>query len=309
MSSSTKHARLNRKFDQIRRMEESGELQNKKSGNRALRKLLHNRLAIIGGVIFFIILLSCILAPVLTSYSPKAVDMKSILKPPSSEHLFGTDKIGREVFARVLYGGRMSIAIGFGSAMGCAIIGVLIGCYSAYRGGWFDSLMVRVSEVFMSVPQLILVLMLVAILGQSAKNIVIIFIICGWGSCFRMARSQVLSIREEEYVQSLKVFGLNPFVICYKHILPNALSPIIVNVTLSTAMFILEEAALSFLGLGVPLEVPTWGNILNAAQDMFTLQNNWWMWLPTGIVVSLFVMSINFMGDGIRDTTDPTQQG
>lgn len=309
MSANGKHTRLNRKFDQIRQMEESGELKNKKSGNRALRKLLNNRLAIIGGAIFLLILLACILAPLLTSYSPKTVDMKSILKAPSSAHLFGTDKIGRDVFARVLYGGRMSIAIGFGSALGCAAIGVLIGCYSAYRGGWFDSLMVRISEIFMSVPQLILVMMLVAILGQSAKNIVIIFIICGWGSCFRMARSQVLSIREEEYVQSLKVFGLNPFVICYKHILPNALSPIIVNVTLSTAMFILEEAALSFLGLGVPLEVPTWGNILNAAQDMYTLQNNWWMWLPTGIVVSLFVMSINFMGDGIRDTTDPTQQG
>lgn len=309
MSASSKNARLNRKFDQIRRMEESGELQKKKSGNRALRKLLNNRLAIIGGVIFLLILLACVAAPLLTSYSPKAVDMKSILKAPSSAHLFGTDKIGRDVFARVLYGGRMSIAIGFGSALGCAAIGVLLGCYSAYRGGWFDSLMVRISEVFMSIPQLILVMMLVAILGQSAKNIVIIFVICGWGSCFRMARSQVLSIREEEYVQSLKVFGLNPFVICYKHILPNALSPIIVNVTLSTAMFILEEAALSFLGLGVPMEIPTWGNILNAAQDMYTLQNNWWMWLPTGIVVSLFVMSINFMGDGIRDTTDPTQQG
>ncbi len=309
MSTSSKNARLNRKFDQIRRMEESGELKKKKSGNRALRKLLNNRLAIIGGVIFLLILLACIAAPLLTSYSPKAVDMKSILKAPSSAHLFGTDKIGRDVFARVLYGGRMSIAIGFGSALGCAAIGVLLGCYSAYRGGWFDSLMVRISEVFMSIPQLILVMMLVAILGQSAKNIVIIFVICGWGSCFRMARSQVLSIREEEYVQSLKVFGLNPFVICYKHILPNALSPIIVNVTLSTAMFILEEAALSFLGLGVPMEIPTWGNILNAAQDMYTLQNNWWMWLPTGIVVSLFVMSINFMGDGIRDTTDPTQQG
>lgn len=169
--------------------------------------------------------------------------------------------------------------------------------------------MVRISEIFMSIPQLILVLMLVSILGQSAKNIVIIFIICGWGSSFRMARSQVLSIREEEYVQSLRVFGLNPFVICYKHILPNALSPIIVNVTLSTAMFILEEAALSFLGLGVPLEVPAWGNILNAAQDLYTLENSWWLWLPTGIVVSLFVMSINFLGDGIRNTTYPTQQG
>lgn len=307
--SSLKQERFNRKLDKIKQMEESGELKNQKSGNRALRKLLNNRLAIVGGVVFLLILLACIFAPLLTPYSPKTVDMKSILKAPSAAHWLGTDKIGRDIFARVLYGGRMSIAIGFGSAMGCAVIGVLIGCYSAYRGGWFDSLMVRISEVFMSVPQLILVLMLVAILGQSAKNIVIIFIICGWGSCFRMARSQVLSIREEEYVQSLKVFGLNPFLICYKHILPNALSPIVVNITLSTAMFILEEASLSFLGLGVPLEVPTWGNILNSAQDMFTLQNNWWMWLPVGIVVSLFVMSINFVGDGIRDTTDPTQQG
>lgn len=307
--SSLKQERFNRKLDKIKQMEESGELKNQKSGNRALRKLLNNRLAIVGGVVFLLILLACIFAPLLTPYSPKTVDMKSILKAPSAAHWLGTDKIGRDIFARVLYGGRMSIAIGFGSAMGCAVIGVLIGCYSAYRGGWFDSLMVRISEVFMSIPQLILVLMLVAILGQSARNIVIIFIICGWGSCFRMARSQVLSIREEEYVQSLKVFGLNPFLICYKHILPNALSPIVVNITLSTAMFILEEASLSFLGLGVPLEVPTWGNILNSAQDMFTLQNNWWMWLPVGIVVSLFVMSINFVGDGIRDTTDPTQQG
>lgn len=305
----TRKERFNQKLDNLKAREESGELKNKKSGNRALRKLLNNRLAVIGGVVFVVILLACICAPLLTSYSPKAVDMKSILKPPSAAHLLGTDKIGRDIFARVLYGGRLSIAIGFGSALGCAVIGVLIGCYSAYRGGWFDRLMVRISEIFMSFPQLILVLMLVSIMGQSAKNIVIIFIICGWGSCFRMARSQVLSIREEEYVQSLKVFGLNPFLICYKHILPNALGPIVVNITLSTAMFILEEAALSFLGLGVPLDVPTWGNILNSAQDMFTLQNNWWMWLPVGVVVSLFVMSINFVGDGIRDTTDPTQQG
>lgn len=309
MNSGSKNMRLNRKFDRIRAMEESGQLRNRKPGNRVLRKLLNNNLAIAGGVIFLIIIIACICAPLLTEYSPKMVNMKAILKAPSAAHWFGTDKVGRDIFSRVLYGGRMSIAIGFGSALGCATIGVLLGCYSGYRGGWFDSLMVRVSEIFMSIPQLILVLMLVAILGQSAKNIVIIFIICGWGSSFRMARSKVLSIREEEYVQSLKVFGLNPFIICYKHILPNALGPIIVNITLSTAMFILEEAALSFLGLGVPLEVPTWGNILNAAQDLYTLQNNWWMWLPTGIVVSLFVMSINFIGDGIRDTTDPTQQG
>lgn len=301
-------ARFNQKLDKIRDAEESGNIRGGIK-NRALRKLLNNRLAVIGGSIFLLILLACIFAPLLTTYDPLAVDMKAILKPPSAQHIFGTDKVGRDIFTRILYGGRLSILIGFGSAMGCAAIGILIGCYSGYKGGRLDALMVRVSEVFMSFPQLILVLMLVSILGQSAKNIVIIFIICGWGSIFRMVRSQILSIREEEYVQSLKVFGLNDFLICYKHILPNAMGPIVVNITLSTAMFILEEAALSFLGLGVPLEIATWGNILNSAQDLFTLQNNWWMWLPVGIVISLFVMSINFMGDGLRDTTDPAQQG
>lgn len=308
MAALSSKQRFNDKLDKLKAAEESGQLKSK-GGNRALRKLLNNRLAVFGGIVFLVILLACIFAPLITSYDPLAVDMKSILKAPSADHLFGTDKVGRDLFARVLYGGRLSILIGFGSALGCAAVGILVGCYSAYKGGWLDAIFVRLSEVFMSFPQLILCLMLVSILGQSAKNIVIIFIICGWGSVFRMVRSQILSIREEEYVQSLKVFGLNEFVICYKHMLPNALGPIVVNVTLSTAMFILEEAALSFLGLGVPLEIATWGNILNSAQDLFTLQNNWWMWLPVGIVISLFVMSINFMGDGLRDTTDPTQQG
>ncbi|MGO5051519.1 ABC transporter permease [Lachnospiraceae bacterium LCP25S3_G4] len=300
--------RFNRKLDKIKAAEEAGELGHK-SGNRALRKWLNNRLAIIGTTVFAIILLACIFAPLLTKYDPLAVDLSSLAKGPSAEHWLGTDKIGRDIFSRILYGGRISILVGFGSALGCAVVGILLGCYSGYKGGKLDAILVRVSEVFMSFPQLILVLMLVTILGQGTKNIIIIFIICGWGSVFRMVRSKILSIREEEYVQSLKVFGLNDFVICYKHMLPNALGPIVVNVTLSTAMFILEEAALSFLGLGVPLEIATWGNILNAAQDLYTLQNCWWMWLPVGIVISLFVMSINFVGDGITDITDPTQQG
>ena len=303
-----KRSRFDRKLDKIRELEESGAL-GKKKVNRSLRKLLNNRLAIAGIVIFLIILLSSIFAPLLTKYDPLAVDMKNVLQAPSAQHIFGTDKVGRDVFARVLYGGRISILVGLGSALGCAFIGVTLGCYGGYKGGWFDKIVLRLSEIFMSFPQLVLVLMLVAILGQSLSNLIIIFILTGWGSVYRMARAKILSIREEEYVQSLKAFGLNDFIICYKHMLPNAIGPIVVNVTLSTAMFILEEAALSFLGLGVPLEIATWGNILNASQDMFTLQNNWWLWLPVGVVISLFVMSINFHGDGLRDTTDPTQQG
>ncbi len=300
--------RLDRQFDRIRDREEAG-LNKKSTTSRALRKLLNNRLAMFGLAVFLIILLSSAFAPLLTSYDPLGVDMRSILKKPSLLHLFGTDKLGRDVFTRVLYGGRISIFVGLGSALGAAAIGVLLGAYGGYKGGWFDKTVIRFSEVFMSFPQLILVMMLVSIFGQGLSNLMIIFILTGWGSVYRLTRARMLSLREEEYVQSLKSFGLNDFIICYKHILPNAISPIVVNITLSTAMFILEESALSFLGLGVPLEIATWGNILNASQDLYTLQNTWWLWLPVGITISLFVMSINFVGDGLRDTTDPTQQG
>jgi len=303
-----KRSKFDRKLDKIKELEESGQLKNQ-NVNRTLRKFLNNKLALAGAGIFIVILLASILAPLLTSYDPLKADMNSVLQSPSANHFFGTDKVGRDVFSRVLYGGRISIFIGLGSAIGCALIGVLLGCYGGYKGGWFDKIVLHISEVFMSFPQLVLVLLLVTILGQSLTNLIVIFILTGWGSVYRMARSQVLTIREEEYVQSLKAFGLNDFLICYKHMLPNAIGPIVVNVTLSTAMFILQEASLSFLGLGVPLEIATWGNILNAAQDMFTLQNSWWLWLPVGIIISLFVMGINFLGDGIRDTTDPTQQG
>ncbi|AWK50775.1 peptide ABC transporter permease [Clostridium beijerinckii] len=303
-----KRSKFDRKLDKIKELEESGQLKNQ-NVNRTLRKFLNNKLALAGAGIFIIILVASILAPLLTSYDPLKADMNSVLQSPSANHFFGTDKVGRDVFSRVLYGGRISIFIGLGSALGCALIGVLLGCYGGYKGGWFDKIVLHISEVFMSFPQLVLVLLLVTILGQSLTNLIVIFILTGWGSVYRMARSQILTIREEEYVQSLKAFGLNEFLICYKHMLPNAIGPIVVNITLSTAMFILQEASLSFLGLGVPLEIATWGNILNAAQDMFTLQNNWWLWLPVGITISLFVMGINFLGDGIRDTTDPTQQG
>ncbi|MGB4590305.1 MAG: ABC transporter permease [Clostridiaceae bacterium] len=299
---------LERKFDRIKKSEEAG-LNGKQTMNRSLRKLLKNKLAIIGIVIFAIILLASILAPLLTKYDPLTVNMQTVLQGPSKDHLLGTDKIGRDIFSRILYGGRISILVGLGSALGASFIGVTLGAYAGYKGGLIDSIVLRISEIFMAFPQIVLVLLLVTILGQSLSNLLIIFIATGWGSVYRMTRSKMLSIREEEYVQALKAFGLNDFIVCYKHMLPNAIGPILVNITLSTAMFILEEASLSFLGLGVPLEIATWGNILNAAQDQGVLLNNWWIWLPVGLVISLFVVSVNFMGDGLRDSTDPTQQG
>jgi peptide/nickel transport system permease protein len=300
--------RLSLQFDRIREREEAG-LNKNSSSNRMLKKLLNNKLSIIGLVFFTIILLSSIFAPIIAKYDPLMVDMVNVLKGPSREHILGTDKIGRDIFARILYGGRISILVGFGSAIGNAFLGVILGTYAGYKGRKLDAIILKISEITMSFPQMVLVLLLVTILGQSLLNLIIIFIITGWGSFYRMARSQMLSIREEEYVQALRAFGLSDFVICFKHMLPNAISPLLVNITLSTAMFILEETALSFLGLGVPLQIPTWGNILNVAQDQSILLNNWWIWLPVGIVISIFVMSINFIGDGLRDASDPSQQG
>jgi peptide/nickel transport system permease protein len=304
-----KKTRLDRKFDKILAQEEAGLLKGKASHNRALRKMLNNRLAVVGLVVFVLIVLSAIFAPLICRHDPLAIDLRMMLKPPSAEHIFGTDKVGRDVFARVIYGGRVSILVGLGSAFGAALIGVSIGCYAGYKGGWFDALLLRTSETFMSFPQIILVLLLVSIAGQSLINLIVIFTLTGWGGMYRMTRAKMLSLREEEYVLALRAFGLNTLKICYKHILPNALGPILVNITLSTAMFILQEAGLSFLGLGVPLQIPTWGNILNVAQDLRILQNYWWIWLPVGIMISLFVLSVNFIGDGLRDSTDPSQQG
>lgn len=303
-----KQTALDKKFDKIRAMEEAGQLKPAK-GSRALRKLMANRLAMVGLVIFSVILLMSIFAPLLTAHDPQKINLRAMLQPPSWEHLMGTDRTGRDVFARILYGGRISILVGLGSALMAAVIGVGIGCYTGYKGGWIDTVALRVSEIFMSFPQIILVLLLVSIAGQSLMNLIIIFVLTGWAPMYRMARAKMLSLREEEYVQALRSFGVPTVKICYKHILPNALGPIMVNITLSTAMFILAEAGLSFLGLGVPLSVPTWGNILNVAQDLRVLQNNWWLWLPVGSVISLFVLSVNFIGDGLRDSTDPTLQG
>lgn len=305
---SIRKTKLDKKMDEIRRKEEAGLLKSEDK-NRALNKFTNNRLAVLGAVLFSIIMLASIFAPLISPYAPGSIDVLNRLQPPSLSHIFGTDQLGRDVFTRILFGGRISILVGLGSALGAAFIGVLIGCYAGYKGSWIDKIFMRISEIFMAFPRMILVLMLVSILGQSLWNLIIIFILTGWGSVYRMVRSQMLSIREEEYVQALRAFGLNDFLISYKHMLPNAVAPILVNITLSTAMFILQETSLSFLGLGVPLNIATWGNILNVAQDLTILKENWWIWLPVGLVISTFVLSINFIGDGLRDSTDPSQQG
>ena len=307
-----KRTALDRQMDKIWDMEESGKLTTKLS-NRALRKLSANKLAVLGIVLFFLICLLCFGAPLFTKYSPTAFALREKMSPPSWEHIFGTDQMGRDIWSRMLYGGRISIIVGLGSALGAALLGVTLGMFVGYKGGWLDNILMKVADIFLSFPQMVLIIIMVALVGQSLENLIIIFILTGWPSMYRMARSKVLSLKEEEFVQALRAFGISDAKIAFKHLLPNTLGPVVVNITLSTAMFILQEASLSVLGYGVPQEIATWCNIINVITNSGTIRFDWlgywWMWLPCSIMLILFVLSINFIGDGLRDASDPNQIG
>lgn len=307
-----KKTALDRKMDQIRAKEESGQLSTKLT-NRTLRKLTSNKLALLGAILFITICILSFAAPLFTKYSPTKIDLRAKMAPPSAEHILGTDQMGRDIWARILYGGRVSIIVGLGSALGAALVGVTLGMYVGYKGGKMDALLLKISDIFLSIPQMVLIIIIVALVGQSMENLIIIFILTGWPSMYRMARSKVLSLKEQEFVQALRAFGISDVKIAFKHLLPNALGPVVVNITLSTAMFILQEASLSVLGYGVPQTVATWGNIINVITNGGTIRFDWlqywWMWVPCAIMLILFVLAINFIGDGLRDASDPTQIG
>lgn len=274
---------------------------------RNLHKFLSNRLAIVGLSIIIILLLMSIFAPLICRYDPYLIDVSQRLQQPSFKHLLGTDNVGRDVFARLLYGGRVSIFIGIISALSTSAIGVLLGAVSGYVGGKVDSVILYISEIFMSFPSMILVLVLVGFLGQGIMNLIIIFSVTGWTSSQRIVRSRIYSLREESFVDGCRASGIGGFSIMFNHLLPNALGPVIVGITLSTGGYVLAEAGLSFIGLGVASTVPTWGNIINAARNLRIMQNYPALWIAPGIIISLFSLGINFFGDGLRDVFDPEQ--
>lgn len=272
---------------------------------RNLGKFKKNKLSIFGFIMFVIILFSSVFAPFLTSYDPQKIDMATVSKPPSAEHILGTDKLGRDVFSRLLYGGRVSIAVGLCGALSGAFIGTVLGCIGGYFGSKIDAFLVRMSEVFLTFPNMIVIILLVSIMGKGLLNIIIVFSLTGWMTTFRMVRNEFISLKQETYVEVCKSFGISDFRIMFYNILPNAISPVVVAISLNTALFILAEAGLSYLGLGVPSNIPTWGNIINAAKSNDVISNAWWLWLFPGAIISLFVLSVNFLGDGLRDLMDP----
>lgn len=271
----------------------------------ALRQFRKNILAQIGLLIIVVLIVAAVMAPWLTSYDRDAQDLYNVRSAPDENHLLGTDELGRDVLTRLLYAGRVSLLVGLLSTMISVIIGVFLGATAGYFGGAVDFFIMRLVDIFMSFPFFVIAITMAAILGPSIWNVMIIIGVLGWTQVARIVRAEVLSIKEREFVEAARAIGIESFAIISKHILPNILAVIIVYATLGIARGILSEAALSYLGLGVKQPMPSWGNMLSAAQNLQTLSRRWWLWVPPGILVFITVLSINFVGDGLRDAFDP----
>lgn len=273
--------------------------------NISMKKFMKNKLALMGLIIIIALILISILAPFLTKYDISATDLYNIRSAPSTEHILGTDEVGRDVFARLLYGGRVSILVGVTSMVVQLVIGVTLGAIAGFYGGIIDKIIMRIIDIIMCFPFFVIAISIAAIVGPSVYNLIFIIGVLMWPNIARIVRAEILSLKEEEYIMAARLLGLNRREIIVKHLLPNVMSPILVAATLSIANGILTEASLSFLGMGVKLPQPSWGNMLVSAQNMAVLQKEWWLWIPAGVMVILIVLSINFVGDGLRDALDP----
>lgn len=264
-----------------------------------------NKLALAGFIILMLFIIFSILAPVITPYDRDAIDLAMIEASPSREHLLGTDELGRDVLTRLLYGGRVSLGVGLAATVLQLVIGITLGAIAGYFGGVADNIIMRLVDIMMCFPFFVIAISMAAIMEPGVVSLVIIIGILQWTNIARIVRVEILSLKQREFIEAGRVLGLNSFEMITRHLLPNLLAPLIVYTTLAIANGILLEAGLSFLGMGVRQPQPSWGNMLTAAQSMRVLQSQWWLWIPPGLMVFLTVLSINFLGDGLRDGLDP----
>jgi peptide/nickel transport system permease protein len=273
---------------------------------RALRRLIKRKGAVAGLVVITSFILLALLAPLIAPYNPTATSWTLVRKPPSALHWFGTDELGRDILARVIYGTRASMLAGLISVTIAMSLGVPLGLLAGYRGGLVDALISRITDAMLACPFLILAIALAAFLGPSLGNAMIAIGVSATPVFIRLTRGQVMSVKVEDYVEAARSIGNPPWRIALFHILPNILPALLVQATLSIAAAIIAEAALSFLGLGQQPPAPSWGSMLNAAQRFLTTAP--WMALWPGLAIFLVVLSLNLLGDGLRDALDPRER-
>ncbi len=270
---------------------------------KSFQRLLRNRTAVIGAILLIFILLISIFAPLVATHSPTDQSLRDQLKPPSSEHYFGTDDLGRDVFSRVVHGSRISLLVGIGVMILRGVVGITVGMIAGFMGGRIDTILMRIADAVISFPGILLALAIMAIWGAGLVNVIIALSVVGWPQFARLVRAEVLSLREREYVEAARGLGLSDVGIMARHIFPNILPLIIVYASLTISAPIVSEAALSFLGLGIQPPDVSWGRMLSGAQRYMRVA--WWMATIPGLAITITVLSFNLLGDGLRDALDP----
>lgn len=269
-------------------------------GKITWRRFCRNKVALASMFIFLGIIMVAILAPVISPFDPNKT-VGNFAAAPTAQHLLGTDDVGRDVLSRLIFGTQVSLIVGIGSVLIYASIGIALGLLSGYFGGLIDSLIMRITEVFMAYPHFMIIMVIVSLIGPNMMTVMLVMGFMGWPPICRLVRGEVLKVKAMDYVASAKVTGYSPYTIVFRHILPNVLSPILVNATFGIASAILTEASLSFLGLGVQPPTSSWGNMLTSAQSLTTLSEEPWRWIPPGIAILAAVLTINFLGDGLNE--------
>ncbi|SEA09908.1 peptide/nickel transport system permease protein [Desulfuromusa kysingii] len=266
------------------------------------RQLLHNRMALVGAGIILVMFLMAALAS-FTTVDPSTINIAQSYLPPSLNHPFGTDDLGREVFVRMLYGARISLLVGFVAVGISTLIGIVLGALAGYYGGWVDTLVMRFVDIMLCFPTFFLILAVIAFLDPSIWNIMIVIGLTSWMGVARLIRAEFLSLRQRDFVLAAQALGASDARLIFRHILPNAMSPILVSATLGVAGAILTESALSFLGIGVQPPTPSWGNMLIVGKQ--TLGSAWWLSVFPGLAILITVLGYNLFGEGVRDALDP----
>ena len=273
--------------------------------SEALSKLTEHKMAMVGLFVITLEIILVVVLPFIMHLNPYDSDYTAFSAAPSGLHILGTDAIGRDIFARLVYGGRTSLLVGLLSTIISCAIGVPLGLIAGYFRGKAEIAIMRVADIFMSFPSIVLILVLVAVIGPSIWSVTIVIGVLGWTQFARLIYANVLSVSEKEYVESARAIGTSNYKIITKYILPNSFAPILIAITFQMASAILMESSLSFLGMGVQPPGASWGNMLYDAQSITVLSKRLWIWMPPGIALLITVLSINFLGDGIRDALDP----
>jgi peptide/nickel transport system permease protein len=267
------------------------------------KRFRRNRPAVIALCTIMLIALMAIFAPLISPYDPTAIDVYNVLSAPGAAHFFGTDELGRDVLTRMIWGARVSLKVGF-VAVGIAItIGILIGSLSGFYGGITDSILMRFVDIMLCCPTFFLILAVIAVVEPGISTIMMVIGFTGWMDVARLVRAEMLTLKERDFVMAARSVGANDLRIIFRHILPNALSPVFVSATFGVAGAILTESGLSFLGLGVLPPDPSWGNILTSGKDYITVA--WWLSVFPGFAILFTVLSYNLVGEGLRDALDP----